>query len=138
MELCFLASVVATGLKGIVWSHPVSAEIRVKVGNFPTPIPPKTRMKQQKDQKATLSDPRLVFLGVGGREILNHPMFPFILYTYKIATCDKAFLGEGRGVMGGRTNTVTPRKALLKSDYLLWSEAFPGTTPNYWAAHGKA
>lgn len=63
MELCFLASVVATGLKGIVWSHPVSAEILVKVGNFPTPIPPKTRMKQQKDQKATLSDPRLVFFG---------------------------------------------------------------------------
>lgn len=52
MELCFLASVV--GLKGIVWSHPVSAEIRIKVGNFPTPIPPKTRMKQQKDQQSDI------------------------------------------------------------------------------------
>lgn len=90
MELCFLASVVATGLKGIVWSHPVSTETRVKVGNLPTPIPPKTRMKQH----------RLVLLGGGGREILNYPNFPFILYTYKIATWDKAFLGGGRGVMG--------------------------------------
>lgn len=54
MELCFLASVIATGLKGIVWSHPVSAEIRIKVGNFPTPIPPKTRMKQQKDQQSDI------------------------------------------------------------------------------------
>ena len=63
MELCFLAFVVATGLKGIVWSHPVSAEIRIKVGNFPTPIPPKTRMKQQKDQQSDIVWSSISFFG---------------------------------------------------------------------------